>query len=65
MGGGGCSLRDEPLTVRLDYEQMWLKVKIEPRELAKLRDSGMTIREIAERMGIGRTRTWQLLNQYS
>ena len=63
--GGRCSLPDEPLIVRLDYGQPWLKIKIEPRELAKLRDVGLTIREIAERLRVGRTRAWQLLSQCS
>jgi DNA invertase Pin-like site-specific DNA recombinase len=64
QNGGPLSTPDELTSqpvVRMDYEMVWLKDKIEPRELANLRDSGLTIREIAKRYGMGRSNVHRLI----
>jgi DNA-binding Lrp family transcriptional regulator len=46
---------NEQTSVRLDYMHVWMKAKIDLKELAKLRKSGLTFREIANRTGVTKT----------
>ena len=41
--------------IRLNYELTWMKPKIDLRELAKLRESGMSLREIERVTKVGKT----------
>jgi len=45
----------EPSLVRLNYELIWMKRKIDLSELAKLRESGLSLREIQKITGFGKT----------
>ena len=42
---------EEPRVVRLDYKVIWKKIKIDLKELANLRESGLSFREIAKTPG--------------
>ena len=53
-GAGKLNL-EEPRVVRVDYKVLWKRVKIDLVELAKLRQSGLKIREIATTLGIGKS----------
>ena len=44
-----------PSLVRVNYELIWMKRKIDLRELAKLRESGLSLREIQKITGVGKT----------
>ena len=59
--GGRCSILKEPSLVRLNYELTWMKPKIDLRELAKLRESGLSLREIERITGVGRSRIMRKL----
>jgi phage antirepressor YoqD-like protein len=60
----GNAILQEPNQVRVDYELTWMKPKIDLKGLAKLRESGMSFREIAKKVGIGTTTVMQKLLQY-
>jgi len=42
---------------------IWMKRKIDLRELAKLRESGLTLREIQRALGVGKTTIWRWLKR--
>ncbi len=55
--GGSCSVKNElkPLTVLSEYSERWVKERVDSLELARLRDSGLTLREIGARVGVAKT----------
>ena len=55
--GGGCSGTNELVqpTVRLIYDERWIKNKVDFSELVSLRESGLKWREITARLGVCRT----------
>jgi len=56
--GGGCPGTNElvqPPTVRLEYHERWIRKKIDLLELVTLRESGLTMRELAVRFGVSKT----------
>jgi hypothetical protein len=64
-GGGRSPILVEPVSEALDFAQWWVKPMIDFTELAKLRDSGLTLREISARMGWGKTSVYRALRRYS
>jgi hypothetical protein len=52
---GGGTTEPTPLTARLVYSERWAKKKIDPLELVTLRESGLTWRQIATRLGVCKT----------
>ncbi len=62
-GGLGINL-GEPRVIRLNYELTWMKPKIDLRELAKLRESGMSLREIERVTKVGKTTVMRKLLRF-
>jgi hypothetical protein len=55
--GGRTSRTNElsdPVAI-LAYGERWMKKKIDLSELVKLRESGLTMKAIAARLGVGKT----------
>ena len=65
LNGADCPILAEPSLVRINYEMIWMKRKIDLRELAKLRESGLSLREIQRVLGAGKTTIWRKLRKLS
>ena len=65
LNGGRSPNLVEPVSEGLDFVQGWVKPRIDFAELAKLRESGMSLQKIAARLGSGRTRVYRALCSYS
>jgi hypothetical protein len=63
--GGRSPILVEPVSEALDFSQWWVKPRIDFTELAKLRESGLSLREISARMGWGKTSICRVLRRYS
>ena len=65
--GGASSAKNElkPLSVLGSYTERWMKEQVDSLELAKLRDSGLTLREIAARVGVAKTTVLRALRLYA
>ena len=57
--GADNGILKEPRVVRLDYKLTWMKPKIDLRELAKLRESGLSLREIEKLTKVSKTTLWR------
>jgi len=56
MNGERTINLEESITVRMDCEMVWMKRKIDLRELAKLRSSNVSLRKIAAQTGVSKSR---------
>jgi hypothetical protein len=57
QSGGRSSVTIEPreLIAMLAFSERWMRRKIDLAELVTLRESGMTVRQIAMHLGVGKT----------
>ena len=51
----------EPPMARVAYDERWIKKEIDLLELVTLRESGLTLREIASRLGISKSRLFRAI----